>query len=238
MLKEAIEKILEISKPETYDINGDTYSIDKLNRIPPHVDRPDAFHVTGLDSIAKLVRLERNTLPTGRVIIRICSATKVEVSTTYRHDLSRDLLYVAKCDVPGFEDGYRERERALIQLRSLFVPTDDLNYLLMLLSRVSKEASVTSSDNGVTQRVEARSGIALLDTVEIKPRVSLQPFRTFLEVPQPESEFILRLDDNGRVGLWEADGGVWELEAKRSIAAWLRQELHDLEEEGAVTIMM
>ena len=27
---------------------------------------------------------------------------------------------------------------------------------------------------------------------------------------QPESEFLLRLDDDGNVGLFEADGGMWK----------------------------
>ena len=205
MLKEFVEKIVELATPQTYTVNGDTYSIDRLHRIAPHVDRPETFHVSGLDS---------------------------------RDDLSRDTLYIAESDVPGFRDGFRDRETALIQLRSLFAPTPDLDYLLTLLSRVSKEANVTSTDNGVTQQVEARAGIALLDTIQIKPRVSLQPFRTFLEVAQPESEFLLRLDENGRVGLWEADGGVWKLEAKRLIASWLGDALADLVEVGSVVIMI
>lgn len=238
MLKEFVEKIVELATPQTYTVNGDTYSIDRLHRIAPHVDRPETFHVSGLDSIEKLVRNEIHKLPVRQVMVRVCGPTRVEVSTTFRDDLSRDTLYIAESDVPGFRDGFRDRETALIQLRSLFAPTPDLDYLLTLLSRVSKEANVTSTDNGVTQQVEARAGIALLDTIQIKPRVSLQPFRTFLEVAQPESEFLLRLDENGRVGLWEADGGVWKLEAKRLIASWLGDALADLVEVGSVVIMI
>lgn len=54
------------------------------------------------------------------------------------------------------------------------------------------ENSVSTNDNGVTQTVEARQGVALNALIEIKPRVMLRPFRTFLEVEQPESEFLLR----------------------------------------------
>ena len=240
MLKSFVEKIAELATPQTYEVNGDTYSIDRLNRIAPHVDRPEAFRVSGLDSIVQLVRNEFKRLPEDapKVMIRVCSPTRVEVSTTYRDDLSRDTLYIAESDVPGFSDGFRDREKALIQLRSLFVPTDDVCYLLDLLSRVTKENNVTSTDNGVTQQVEARVGIAMLDTVLIKPRVVLQPFRTFLEVDQPESEFLFRMDEDGRVGLWEADGGVWKLEAKRNIFAWLSAALADMVDDGLVVIMI
>lgn len=85
--------------------------------------------------------------------------------------------------------------------------------------------------------VEARQGIALKERVEVRPRVVLQPFRTFLEVDQPESEFLLRVDAEKGVGLFEADGGVWKLEAKKNIAAYFAKSLSGLIEAGQVVIM-
>lgn len=90
---------------------------------------------------------------------------------------------------------------------------------------------------GVTQTVEARQGVALNALVEVKPRIQLQPFRTFLEVPQPESEFLLRVDPNEGIGFFEADGGVWKLEAKRNIADYFEKNLKDLIEAGKVVVM-
>ena len=40
-------------------------------------------------------------------------------------------------------------------------------------------------------------------------------FRTFLEVEQPESEFLLRVDPDEGIGFFEADGGIWKLEAPK-----------------------
>ena len=71
-------------------------------------------------------------------------------------------------------------------------------------SRMSKDSGVTTRDNGVSQEVEARQGVSLKALVQVKPRVALRPFRTFLEVEQPVGEFLLRLDDDGNVGLFEA----------------------------------
>ena len=48
--------------------------------------------------------------------------------------------------------------------------------------------------------------------------MKLRPYRTFKEIDQPESQFLLRLNENGNIGLFEADGGMWKLEAKKSIA--------------------
>ena len=103
---------------------------------------------------------------------------------------------------------------------------------------MSDESRVTSVDNGVTQTVEASQGISLKSTVAVRPRVELQPFRTFLEVDQPASEFLLRIDGSDRVGLFEADGGVWKLEAKNNIAAYLRKALADEIKSDKVVVMV
>ena len=162
---------------------------------------------------------------------------RVEVMTTYLPDFSRNILYRAEADVPGLRTGFRSREVALIELRSLFIPNEGTAYLLDLLSRMTDENSVSTKDNGVTQTVEARQGVALNALVEVKPRIQLQPFRTFLEVPQPESEFLLRVDPNEGIGFFEADGGVWKLEAKRNIADYFEKNLKDLIEAGKVVVM-
>ena len=126
----------------------------------------------------------------------------------------------------------------MIELRSLFIPGEGTRYLLDLLSRMSKDSGVTTKDNGVSQTVEVKAGVSLKQNVEINPRAKLQPFRTFLEVEQPESEYLLRVDETGRIGLFEADGGVWKLEAKQNVKEYLAVELDDLVKSGQVVVMM
>lgn len=104
--------------------------------------------------------------------------------------------------------------------------------------RISKEDGITTMDNGVTQQVEARSGISLKVKETIKPRVKLIPFRTFTEIGQPESEFLTRVDDNGNIGFFEADGGAWKIAAKQNIADYLKRELTDLVDTGLVVVMI
>lgn len=237
MLAKMIDKIVSLKENKVYEIGGQNYSDNPLNRIPPHVDRPKAISVSGLDGICKLIRTEMQKV--GSIImVHAADYNKVEVMTTYLEDFSRNTLYYATAEVPGFRGGWREQEEALIQLRSLFIPNDGTKYLLDLLSRISDESSITSRDNGVTQQVEARQGISLSAMVEVKPRVNLQPFRTFLEVPQPESEFLLRVDKDRGIGFFEADGGIWKLEAKHNIAKYFERELEDLIEAGKVVVMM
>lgn len=237
MLAKMIDKLVSLKETKTFQINGQTYTDGSLTRIPPHVDRPSSIDVTGLDSICKLIRTELAKLDTI-VMVQAVSYRTVDVMTTYQADFSRNILYRAKADVPGLREGWREREQALIELRSLFIPNAGTTYLLDLLSRMSNDDSVSTTDNGVTQTVETRQGVALKQVEEIKPRVSLQPFRTFLEVAQPESEFLLRVDAEKGIGFFEADGGVWKLEAKRNIVRYFEERLTDLIEAGKVVVMM
>lgn len=55
---------------------------------------------------------------------------------------------------------------------------------------------------------------------------------------QPESEFLLRLDDNGNVGLFEADGGMWKQTAKASILSYFEEHLAEEVKAGKVIVMM
>lgn len=236
MLAKLIDKIVGLKQNVVHEINGQIYSEQPLTRIPPHVDRPATISVSGLDSVCKLIRKELAKVGVT-VMVQVSSFDTVEVMTTYLDDFSRNILYRAKADVPGFREGWREQEKALIELRSLFIPGRGTEYLLDLLSRISEDSNVTSTDNGVTQTVEARQGIALKAMEAVRPRVELQPFRTFLEVEQPESEFLLRVDKDKGVGLFEADGGVWKLEAKRNVAKYFEKELEDLIEAGQVVVM-
>ena len=236
MLAKMIEKIVDLKQNVVHEINGQIYSEQPLTRIPPHVDRPTTISVSGLDSVCKLIRKELAKVGVT-VMVQVSSFDTVEVMTTYLDDFSRNILYRAKADVPGFREGWRDHEKALIELRSLFIPGPGTEYLLDLLSRISEDSNVTSTDNGVTQTVEARQGIALKAMEAVRPRVNLQPFRTFLEVAQPESEFLLRVDKDKGVGLFEADGGVWKLEAKRNVAKYFETALEDLIEVGKVVVM-
>jgi len=236
MLAKMIDKIVSLKETKTFEIGGQTYADATLTRIPPHVDRPACIEVSGLDGVCKLIRTELTKLNTV-VMVQAKAHNEVEVMTTYQPDFSRSMLYRARADAPGLRTGFRGREVALIELRSLFIPGEGTAYLLDLLSRMTDENSVTTRDNGVTQQVEAKQGVSLNVMVDVKPRVMLRPFRTFLEVEQPESEFLIRVDAEEGIGFFEADGGIWKLEAKRNIAKYFETQLADLIEAGKVVVM-
>lgn len=242
MLKEALEYLVSLRATAVSEIDGEHYSTDPLYRIERHIDRPNTLKVSGLDSLAQLVRNEADKLeasPGSPLFLRV-GTRKVEAYTSLDETMTRSLPYAAECDAPSFNGGWTDHETAIIRLRSIFAQDadDDLDYVLDLLSSISAESAVSSTDNGVSQTVEARQGVALKTTVRVKPRVRLTPYRTFLEVEQPTSEFLLRLDKDGRVGILEADGGVWQIAARQAVADYLSEELDREIADGLVVVMV
>ena len=237
MLKAFVNRIAEMAVAQTFEIEGSVYSTKSLTHVDNMKRRPKSIEVTGLDSICKLVRNESKHIG-KKLFVQVKNFKEVAVFTTLDDDEERFRLYTCVADTPNVTTGsYMPYEKAIIELRSLYIPNDDHTYLLNLISSVSSESRVTSTDNGVTQSVEAKSGIALNSMVKVKPRVTLRPFRTFVEVEQPESDFLLRISERGEIGVYPADGGVWKLEATRNIAGYFEEALKDLIEAGSVVVI-
>lgn len=237
MLKEFVNKLMDLAPPTTVEIDGSVYSSKELIHIQDKKPMPKCIDLTGLDSVCNLIRNEYDHIG-QQIFVQAKDYKTVSVFTSLDSDDDRLYLYRCVADTPCITVGtYLPYDRAVIELRSLYIPSEGTNYLLNLLGSISNESRVTTSDNGVTQKVEAKTGIALNSMVEVKPRVHLQPFRTFLEVEQPGSEFLLRISDRGEIGLFPADGGVWKLEATRNIAAYFEERLKDLIEKGIVVVI-
>ena len=237
MLKEAIKEIERMAAPTIHEVEGSVFSNQELVHVMDKKPMPRCIDLTGLDSICKMVRNEVGHVGL-QIFIQVKDYKSVSVFTTLDEDEDRLYLYKCTADTPAITtDRFMAYEKAVIELRSLYIPNNGTEYLLKLLSSISNESKVTSSDNGVTQQVEARSGIALSSMVKVEPRVTLQPFRTFVEVGQPASEFLLRINERGEIGFFPADGGVWKLEATRNVAAYFEEKLNDLIETGAVVVI-
>jgi len=226
-----------MSAPTFHEVDGSIFSSQEMVHVMDKKPMPKCIDLTGLDSICKMVRNEAEHVGL-QIFIQVKDYANVSVFTAL--DDEEDRLYLYKCvaDTPAVTMGrFMAYENAVIELRSLYIPNNGTEYLLKLLSSISNESKVTSSDNGVTQQVEAKSGIALSSMVKVEPRVTLQPFRTFIEVAQPASEFLLRINERGEIGFFPADGGVWKLEATRNVAGYFEDKLKDLIEAGTVVVI-
>ena len=242
MIKEALQYLVSLKANQTYKIDELTYSDHELHRIDPPRYYKKRLEFGSLDAIVKMIRNEMEDYEASEgglpVFIHIRDFDEVEVFT--RPDLTetREIPYSASCNDANFEPGWRSQDKAIIELKSRFLPTEDTEYLINLISRINNDQGVRSEDNGVSQTVTVKSGVALMSTEKVKSRLKLQPFRTFREVDQPISEFILRLDEQKGVGIFEADGGIWKMEAKDKIKSYFDYKLSREVDEGQVVVMV
>ena len=227
MIQKALQYLVGLKDNKTYEINGKTYSDHELKLIEDERYYRKTVTFGSLDAIVKMIKAEIRDYTDGSqpIFVRVKDHKHVEVFTRPDDRERRLWPYEAECDDAEFREGWRDQDKAIIELRSRFIPTEDSEYLLNLISRINNDQGIQTNDNGVSQTVVTKQGVTLMGSEVVKPRLTLQPFRTFREIPQPASEFILRLDDEGRIGIFEADGGIWKMEAKDSISAYLSENL-------------
>ncbi len=139
------------------------------------------------------------------------------------------MYMIAEPILPRLRFGeYLDSEAFHIALHACYVSTEERAALLAVLSSIRDSDVRETGDDGISQQVKVARGITFVDNAKVPNPVSLAPYRTFPEVAQPTSSFVLRLQGGGerpRVALFEADGGKWRLEAMANVAAWLVLEL-------------
>ena len=229
MERTGIEKIVELAAPNTKEIDGRTYTDKRI--IPVERPRVKTLELTTLNSLVKLIQKESIDYITP-LIVQVSSYDAVEVFAGIQAaDRKRENPYRCKAETIRIQfDQKLDYESMMIALKSKFVQTSELLELVKLLGSITEQNSAQVSDDGFSQNVVVRKGIALKDNKTINPIVKLKPYRTFAEIDQPESEFLLRLSDGANVALYEADGGAWKLEARKRIADYLREALDGQED--------
>lgn len=238
MIKAAIQYLMGLRDVETIEHDNVTYSSRPLVKFPEL--KPDYVSTKSLASIVEMVssELHHPRIKGLTIIIQVEGPTKVTVFTSLKDNLDRLDLYTAEAEVPKLQlNNFIELEAMNIHLKSCFVPAEQRESLIALLGNVTEEAVKTSSDDGFSQSVVARKGIALSQNVQVPSIVTLTPYRTFIEIEQPEGEFLCRMQAGPKVALYEADGGAWKLEARKRIKLFLEDALEDLVDTNRVVIL-
>ncbi|MDP3720804.1 MAG: hypothetical protein Q8T13_23830 [Acidobacteriota bacterium] len=194
-----------------------------------------ALKVATLGALRDYLKTNRDGLDLSKLIAHIESPNRVSVGSALRAPARDREIYItaeAHDMTDGFVGKYHSSEDFNIGLQVRFVDMDQRAALLDVVSSVKTEQSAAALDNGVTQTLEARHGAVLKSHQTLPNPVTLTPFRTFRDIMQPSSVFVLRAKaEQGQLpslALLEADGGTWKLSAIQRIKDWLDTELKDL----------
>lgn len=226
MIKEAIEYLLELKRPELVEAENKTYSTREL--IPIIEAECRAIRVYSLQSFVNYILKNPDNNIDKIKIINIENPLKVVASSAiFGKFKQRENYIVADYSelIPQINFGrYMNIEEFIIMLKSKFLFTEDLENIIKVVGNISDENVTQYNDDGITQKVTTRTGIARVGEVALPPKVKLTPFRTFIEVQQPESEFLLRAKkgyEGIEFAIFEADGGAWKQKAIKNISDYL-----------------
>lgn len=201
----------------------------------------ERFKATTLTSLVDYIKESRDELR-DRMIIQVVSATKVLLYSGLLPERDRETLFEVNALLPSFEYGREyEQEAFLVSMQSCFARNDDREAVTIMASNIVNTQQGTFSDDGVSQQAIIKTGVTTKDAALVPNPVNLIPYRTFLEVEQPASDFIFRIGE-GRGGapvfkLVAADGGLWKSQAVANVKHYLMDALAEIPDRQRITII-
>ena len=231
MTRDALQYVVGLKTAKVLDINGERYVDKDVYRVENEL-RASAIQMNTLTSLVDYLKAGVDTMA-EKMLVQVVTPTKVRVLSMLDADRKREELVDVEAMIPDFEYGrYMGNERFIIALQSKFIDNDDRALLLKFSGTVKDESIAEYGDDGVTQKATVKTGITSVGDAIVPNPVKLQPFRTFIEVTQPESAFVFRMrqaDGRGvECAIFEADGGAWKNAAMKSIKEYLQNELAEL----------
>lgn len=236
MIKSALQYIIGLSEAKVQDIelpDGtlQTYSDKPLHLLEKEVHYANAIKMNNLSSLIAYIKSHVDSM-SEKMIVQVVDPVEVRLFSQLDDMRKRETLAVVTAETPSFEyERFIDHETFCIKVQSKFIddPTSDKALLLKFAGTVEAGSVAEYGDDGVTQKATVKTGIASKSDAIVPNPVHLRPFRTFVEVPQPESDFIFRINqdkyDGINCAIFEADGGAWKNEAMKNIKHYLEKEL-------------
>lgn len=244
---ESINRIVSLAEPEVVNAlvpqnnkekNFLVYDKQKeVKRILP--DYQKRLAVNTLTGLVDLMESASMGFDRTKVIVHVLSHTDVLLKAKSPDAYAEYVEYAHA--VLNLDDGfqfnqYLKQEDFVIALRTLFVQTPAIDDLVAVAGNLAARSEVKQEDDGFTQTASMKAGVHMVQEKVIKPRVTLKPFRTFLEAVQPDTDAVFRIKDGGPAGitcaLFSADGGNWRLAAMQNVKTWLTNRLRTSAVEG------
>lgn len=229
--KEALEYLVNLGYENDALVETDKglFSKSKLQRI--ELPQIETLEVSNLTSIIDFLKANIDGYK-EKLLIQVVSPRQVRVLTPLDVDRNRQEILRAEAILPEniVYDRFIDTERFNIMLQSSFADNKDKKLLLKFTGLIKDEAVKETGDDGISQAVTIKTGVASVGDAIVPNPVVLAPFRTFPEIEQPESKFIFRMRSGPEAAIFEADGGAWKNEAMRRIKKYLVKSLEDIKD--------
>lgn len=233
MIKEALQYIVGLKEPVIQEIHDDVYSDKELHRVDKYIPTAEPIKMNTLSSLVDYIKNRIDDMSEA-MIVHVVSPEEVKLFSCLNDNREREYLVDVRAQVPAFRyETFIDRESFTISAQAKFIddPATDKAILLQFAGTVECGTITEYGDDGVSQKAVVRDGIASKKDDIVPNPVKLRPYRTFVEVEQPLSEFIFRMKqdkyDGIHCAIFEADGGAWKNAAMKNIKKYLEYELAD-----------
>lgn len=191
---------------------------------------PDPLEFTTLDGFAAYLLAEGEPAFVHVVSpVRVVAVSPLRgTDKSQRRSLARADCRTAVLDGFSFNE-YADLGSLAIALQTCFAPTGEVAPLRKFCASVRGTQEIGVDDDGLSQSVQAKSGVAAVMPTAVSNPWMLAPWRTFAEVTQPLSPFVLRFNkeegERPEAALFQVGDARWQVEAVKSIAVHLRGTL-------------
>lgn len=227
--KEALEYLVDLGYGEDVLVETEKglFSKKRLERL--ELPQIETLEVSNLTSIIDFMKSNIDRIET-KLLIQVVNPKVVKLLTPLDEDRKRQEILRVVAILPDnvIYNNFIDTERFNIMLQSGFADNEDRNLLLKFTGLIRDEAVKDTGDDGVSQKVIIKTGVASVGEAKVPNPVTLAPYRTFPELEQVESKFIFRMQEGPRAALFEADGGAWKNEAMKRIKEYLVENLKEL----------
>lgn len=238
MSDSAVTAIQQSVETKTIAVDGVDY-VTRTVFDPPPPRTVETLNIATLTGLVEFVKTQVTTDHGLQRIIQVEGPNAAAVKGPLSDDRAkqRDVFARATAQNPfakGFQIGrYMAVSDFNIALRTLFDAGGDRDAIVALLGNVTGTQVAEGEDDGFSQKVTVRRGVVKVGEERVNNPVTLYPYRTFREISQPSSEYILRLQgdpDNEEpptAALFEADGDAYHDDAIKAIVTYLKENLPD-----------
>lgn len=225
---DVVKAIQDSAGAQVYEIDGQSYTSRPVH-LPPQPRLQEPITVSTLEGLCGYV----DNIQSAR-FIHVHNPIDVFAYGDLDQYDRRSVL--AEATTRGFLNEpfpfgrFISTEEAIIKIASNFVDSIDKGRILRLLGNLRSESVKTMTDDGLSQQVTVSAGVSRVGSEIVDPIVELAPYRTFPEIAQPISKFLIRFQQSGKdglpmVSLFEADGSMWKLEAISDVKRYLAENL-------------
>ena len=234
MLESLYDAIRRDAEPKEIVLGNKRYTTNSV--VPVKEAMPDTIQVTTLTALVDYLNDNVDQHELSKLICHVESPTTVSVLSSLVGDFSQRKCFI-QAELKQLQlrlNTYLDGEEFNILLQSCFVEPDDAlqvtdrGLVMRYAASVREVHEGITLDDGVTQSVTVKKGIASVENAILPNPVTLRPYRTFTEVEQPASRFVFRANEGPKFALIEADGGAWKSEAMHNIKDFMRAKVSGL----------